>query len=258
MSLSFLRVWFGLCIFCGSFLLVVGFWGERFYEGVVSICGSGVVGRSSSSVRRRPHAAKIAGSSPARPIFLGVFLLYGWVKRFIKSDYLRYAVVLQREGQEVERSLSPTRFDPAQFTAETRETSRCSICGEEYETPLFTVVSSGYLIAEYYACPRCLSKVHRVQRQKRVIPVELDEEESEEEAPLEPEQVEEAQEPEEAEVAEPEPEPEPEPVRFEVEEKAEAVAGCAHSLGYLKRRPKNTPIPEECLICNKMIDCMAY
>jgi hypothetical protein len=168
---------------------------------------------------------------------------------------LIYAVALQREGQEVERSLSPPRFDPAQFTAETRETSRCSICGEEYETPLFTVVSSGYLIAEYYACPRCLSKVHRVQRQKRVIPVELDEDES---APLEPELVEEPQEPEVEEVAEPEPEPAPEPFKFEAEEKAEAVAGCLHELGYLKRRPKNTPIPEECLICNKMIDCMAY
>jgi hypothetical protein len=67
---------------------------------VVSISGSGVMGRSSSSVRRRPHAAKIAGSSPARPIFLVVFLLYGWTKRFIKSDYLRYACLFSKESDK--------------------------------------------------------------------------------------------------------------------------------------------------------------
>jgi hypothetical protein len=74
-SLSFLRVLSGLCIFVAPFCLLLGLWGERFYECVVSICGSGVVGRSSSSVRRRPHAAKIAGSSPARPIFWCFFVV---------------------------------------------------------------------------------------------------------------------------------------------------------------------------------------
>jgi hypothetical protein len=34
-----------------------------------------LLGRSSSSVRRRPHAAKIAGSNPARPIFCCVFVV---------------------------------------------------------------------------------------------------------------------------------------------------------------------------------------
>ena len=28
--------------------------------------------------------------------------------------------------------------------------------------------------------------------------------------------------------------------------------------GYLKKRPKNTPIPDECLICSRMIECLAY
>ena len=42
----------------------------------------------------------------------------------------------------------------------------------------------------------------------------------------------------------------------EVEGAVGEVAGCAHHLGYLKRRPKNTPIPEECLTCSKMIECM--
>ncbi|MCW4047933.1 MAG: hypothetical protein NWE99_10325 [Candidatus Bathyarchaeota archaeon] len=150
----------------------------------------------------------------------------------------------------MERSISSIKFDAgSSLITEPHESSKCSICGEEYETPLFTVVSSGYLIAEYYACPRCLSKVHHTQRQKRIIPVEEDEEEAEVEAAKEePAQVEEA------EVAE------PEPVKLEVKAKNEepSSSACTHNLGYLKRRPKNTPIPEECFICNKMIECMSY
>jgi hypothetical protein len=149
----------------------------------------------------------------------------------------------------VERTISTLKFDAgSSLISESRESSRCSICGEKFDTPLFAVVSSGYLIAEYYACPRCLSKVHGFERRKKAIPIEEDEPEEE------LEQVEEVEEAEE--IAESE--PEPEPVKFEVKSKAEEAATCAHGLGYLKRRPKNTPIPEECLICNKMIDCMAY
>jgi hypothetical protein len=153
----------------------------------------------------------------------------------------------------MERTISSIKFDAgSSLISEPHESSKCHICGEEYETPLFTVVSSGYLIAEYYACPRCLSKVHHVQRQKRVIPVEEDEEEEKAEEEAVEEEIEQVEEAEEVEVVE------PEPVEFEVKEKAEDVSGCTHNLGYLKRRPKNTPIPEECLTCNKMIDCMAY
>ena len=31
---------------------------------------------------------------------------------------------------------------------------------------------------------------------------------------------------------------------------------CLYSLGYLASRPKNVPIPEECLICSKILECM--
>ncbi|UCB61042.1 MAG: hypothetical protein JSW72_03020 [Candidatus Bathyarchaeota archaeon] len=31
---------------------------------------------------------------------------------------------------------------------------------------------------------------------------------------------------------------------------------CSHHLGYLKKRPKNTPIPDTCLTCEKMIQCL--
>lgn len=33
-------------------------------------------------------------------------------------------------------------------------------------------------------------------------------------------------------------------------------AGCAHFLGYLKTRPKGSPIPDECLLCAAILGCM--
>lgn len=31
---------------------------------------------------------------------------------------------------------------------------------------------------------------------------------------------------------------------------------CPHHLGYLKKRPKDAPIPDACLTCQKMIQCL--
>ena len=128
----------------------------------------------------------------------------------------------------MERSLSYLKFEiDSHLPSETHESSRCNTCGEEFEVPLFAVVSSGYLLEEYYACPRCLSKVGVVESNKTV---EVDEAEEGDKKFRE----------------------------TEVEDKMEEAVACAHHLGYLKRRPKNTPIPEECLTCTKMIDCMSY
>jgi DNA-directed RNA polymerase subunit RPC12/RpoP len=100
--------------------------------------------------------------------------------------------------------------------------SVCSTCGKVFETPLLAMVFSDYMVEEYYACPKCLSKVRDIKRRE---PVEVD-------------------------VAE------TESAGMAVEGGVEEVAGCAHHLGFLKVRPKNTPIPEECLTCSKMIECM--
>ena len=127
----------------------------------------------------------------------------------------------------MERNLASLKFG----VDATHSTSTCSVCGEDFEQPLFAMVFSDSLVEEYYACPKCLSKVASVARQK-----DFEVDEVEEEAEVE----------------------EPVALKFEaaVESSVGDVAGCAHSLGYLKRRPKNTPIPEECLTCSKMIDCM--
>jgi len=31
---------------------------------------------------------------------------------------------------------------------------------------------------------------------------------------------------------------------------------CSHAYGYLAVRPKNSPIPQECLFCLQLVDCL--
>lgn len=131
----------------------------------------------------------------------------------------------------MEKSTSSLKFEvDSHLFPEAHATSKCSTCNEEFEAPLFAVISSGYLLEEYYACPRCLSRVGSAEHNKAV---ETDEAEEKEE------KVEKIQE-------------------LKIEDKREDTVACAHHLGYLKRRPKSTPIPEECLTCTKMIECMTY
>ena len=38
-------------------------------------------------------------------------------------------------------------------------------------------------------------------------------------------------------------------------EKKERTSGCPHHFGYLGNRPKNASVPQECLTCQKMLEC---
>lgn len=129
----------------------------------------------------------------------------------------------------MERNLSPLRFDSDSHKfPEIHENSRCDTCGEEFEQPLFAVVSSGYLTEEYCACPRCLSKVGGVESPKNVETDKAEDDQSQETE-----------------------------VKIEVDRMEETVV-CPYYLGYLKKRQKNSPIPEGCLTCNKIIECMSH
>ena len=33
---------------------------------------------------------------------------------------------------------------------------------------------------------------------------------------------------------------------------------CSHFFGYLRKIPRNTPIPDECFSCPKMVECLSY
>ena len=117
-------------------------------------------------------------------------------------------------------------INPNETDAE--ETSVCAHCGEEFAQPLLAELHSGSIIEEYYACPRCLTKVGEVEHERQA---EVEEIEEEAEAPMEDAPAVEAA-------------------------KAEEAEHCAFYLGYLRKREKGSPIPEGCFTCTKMIECI--
>jgi DNA-directed RNA polymerase subunit RPC12/RpoP len=107
-----------------------------------------------------------------------------------------------------------------------QENSVCDVCGEEFDQPLFAEITSGDHTEEYYACPRCLTKVREVESQQKAKVEEQEEEEQSAEIQHEDESG-----------------------------KTEETPACPYHLGFLKKRQKNSPIPETCFTCNKMIEC---
>jgi len=125
-------------------------------------------------------------------------------------------------------------------------------CKEEFSKPILLTDFSNKPAVRYQACPRCLTRLDvalEAERGPEMIPIteqEIPEEEEKEASEeVEPERLEEP------EMLE---EPEKEPAKPS-ESEEEAPPGCPHYVGYLSKRPKGTPIPEECLTCPKMIDC---
>ncbi len=115
---------------------------------------------------------------------------------------------------------------------EMRESFTCHACGEEFDQPLFAVASSNTTHDEYYACPRCLSKIEGKEHQKKVEVYETEE----------TEQLDQTQ----------------DTQNKPQEVKTEETTNCKYQFGYLNKSQKNTPIPEECLTCTKMIDCRSH
>lgn len=102
---------------------------------------------------------------------------------------------------------------------------RCERCGEEFLKPLLATVSSTASAEKYFACPRCLTKLDIVKESK------VEEKREEQPSTREKSKTREA---------------------FSKLDEAK----CSHFLGYLKKRPRNTPIPDDCLTCEKMIECL--
>lgn len=93
----------------------------------------------------------------------------------------------------------------------------CNECGGSFQKPILATVSLNGRSETYYACPRCLTKISE-EHKVTTIPKK--------------------------DVKKPSVEPED-----DVE--------CPHFFGYLKKRPKDSSIPEECLTCDKMIECLS-
>jgi len=107
---------------------------------------------------------------------------------------------------------------------------------------------------QYHACPYCFTKLDAdaedTQPQK-------EEEKKEEELAIEPlEKKQPIIKPLEKEQPTIKPLEEEEPTVKPPQKEVKAPSGCTHNFGYLANRPKNDPIPQECLTCSKIVDCM--
>jgi len=131
-------------------------------------------------------------------------------------------------------------------------------CHREIEEPILLNNLSQTPAEQYYACPHCLIKLDtEAENEEGII------EESELSSAMHPslEKVLNAI------------SGEPQKERKGVEDKNEAPVkpskkeekgregeespkGCSHHFGYLAHRPKDAPIPQECLTCQKIVDCM--
>jgi DNA-directed RNA polymerase subunit RPC12/RpoP len=103
----------------------------------------------------------------------------------------------------------------------------CASCGQRFEQPLLAELRSGSVTEEYYACPRCLTKVGEAESETGA-----QSEEKEEKAELPDERV---------------------PIS---EEKTDRTSECSFYLGYLRKRDRGAQIPEGCFTCPKMIECI--
>lgn len=98
-------------------------------------------------------------------------------------------------------------------------------CRRKIEEPVLLNSLSTASEEQYYACPHCFTKL------------DVDAENAQ------PQKEEEKKEKE-------------EPTAKPPEKKGKGPSGCPHHFGYLANRPKNDPIPQKCLTCSKIVECM--
>jgi len=122
------------------------------------------------------------------------------------------------------KTLALTKPDEGQYPFK-ENTFVCDGCGENFSKPILATVSSDGILQKYYACPHCLTEVSDAKSQRS---------EEDEKTSVLAEGIENAA------------------------AKLESNMECKNFFGYLKKRPKSTPIPDECLTCDKMIDCLIH
>jgi len=99
-------------------------------------------------------------------------------------------------------------------------------CHGEIEEPILLNSLATVAEEQYYACPHCLIKLDVYAENAQ--PQEEGEKKKEIEKP---------------------------PVK-PPETEAKGSSACSRHFGYLATRPKDAPIPQECLICSKIVNCM--
>lgn len=122
----------------------------------------------------------------------------------------------------MQRNMTMPRIDEEISIRGSADNCMCNECGSSFQKPLLASLGSQGSSQEYYACPRCLTKVGEIEtKQKR----------ENEETPSAK-------------------------LLGKVGTAVDESVKCEHFMGYLKKRPKDTPIPDECLTCTKMVECL--
>lgn len=98
-------------------------------------------------------------------------------------------------------------------------------CGKEFQQPLLLTDEATLPRETYFACPHCLSKLGLVL--KDVQDVGAVEVVASHDAKLHV-------------------------------SKRETPRGCGHQLGYLRTLPEDASIPDECLVCPKIMKCYVH
>ncbi len=100
------------------------------------------------------------------------------------------------------------------------ERLRCPYRGCERAFDKPTVLTDAHQVPRqsYYACPHCMSKIDIITQDMRIIGVK--------------------------------------PTEYPAKV-FDSPAKCAHFSGTLNTRPENAPLPDECLVCPKVLQCDA-
>lgn len=121
----------------------------------------------------------------------------------------------------MQRDIGAWKLNETDYSAELINNNfTCDECGRSFEKPIMATVFGGGPVHSYYACPRCMTKVPNAKT-------------SSEEEKSTPATRERKRHPD-----------------------LEDNVNCEHFFGYLKKREKDMPIPEECLTCGKMVECL--
>lgn len=102
----------------------------------------------------------------------------------------------------------------------------CESCGHVFENAIQLTNFSATPMQTYDACPFCFTRLEEnaIEEPSRLKPAIL-----EDSTPSEHEHK---------------------------ETEDQKTGDCPHYFGYLKKRPKKTPIPDSCLTCQKMMQCL--
>ena len=119
-------------------------------------------------------------------------------------------------------------------------------CHRKIEEPILLSNLSTTPAEQYYACSHCLMKLENArndeditQESKHYPPLHLLHEKVTGEI-----------------FSAPKPQKKEELQVRRLEEKEKDPVDCPHNFGYLGSRAEGTPIPQECLICPRIVDCM--